>query len=324
MTAMTVTAQAPRISDQTLGRLLKWGSVLFAVLLVAFAVFYTLSQRVSTGPSVLERQISAAESAVQASPKNLPARLVLAQAYRASGRTDDAIGQYSEVLRVDKANMDALLGRGQTSLEAGKLDEAATDFNAIIKASVGGEFARVDQRVGAAHFFLATVQVKKGNSAAAVAEARAAIAVNATDSDALYLLGSALAAENKHADAVGAYLQALMFVPSGWCEPYEGLQASWTKLGKTAMSSYAQGMAQFCRGDHAAATATLQGLTSGPAAADSMAGLGLIAEMASDDKGATDWYGKALAKDPKNINAMAGLSRLGVQPGSKSSTTTTK
>ena len=122
---MTVTAQAPRISDQTLGRLLKWGSALFVVLLVAFAVFYTLSQRVSTGPSVLERQISAAESAVQATPKNLPARLALAQAYRASGRTDDALAQYSEVLRVDKANMDALLGRGQTSLEAGKLDEAA-------------------------------------------------------------------------------------------------------------------------------------------------------------------------------------------------------
>jgi tetratricopeptide (TPR) repeat protein len=324
MKAMTVTVQAPRISDQTLGRLLKWGSALFVVLLVAFAVFYTLSQRVSTGPSVLERQISAAEEAVQQTPKNLTARLALAQAYRASGRTDDAIGQYSEVLRVDKANMDALLGRGQTSLEAGKLDEAAADLNAIIKASTGGEFARVDQRVGAAHYFLASVQVKKGNPAAAVAEAQAALAVNSTDSDALYLLGTALAAQNKHADAVGAYLRALMFVPSGWCEPYEGLQASWTKLGKAEMSSYAQGMTQFCRGDHAAATTTLQGLTTGPAAADSMAGLGLIAEMASDDKGAIGWYRKALAKDAKNINAMAGLSRLGVKPDSKSSTTTTK
>jgi tetratricopeptide (TPR) repeat protein len=324
MKAMTVTAQAPRISDQTLGRLLKWGSALFVILLVAFAVFYTLSQRVSTGPSVLERQISAAEAAVQESPKNLTARLALAQAYRASGRTDDSIGQYSEVLRVDKANMDALLGRGQTSLEAGKLDEAAVDFNAIIKASAGAEFARVDQRVGAAHYFLGSVQMRKGNPGAAAAEAQAALVVNETDSDALYLLGSALAAENKHADAVGVYLRALMFVPSGWCEPYESLQASWTKLSKPALSSYAQGMAQFCRGDHAAATATLKALTAGPAAADSMAGLGLISEMASDDTAAIDWYRKSLAKDPKNMNAMAGLSRLGVQPDSKSSTTTTK
>ena len=321
---MTATTQAPRISDQALGRLLKWGSVLFVVLLVAFAVFYTLSQRVSTGPSVLDRQITAAEEAVQQTPKNLPARLVLAQAYRASGRTDDALAQYSEVLRVDKVNMDALLGRAQTSLDSGKLDEAAADFNSIIKASTGGEFARVDQRVGAAHYYLATVQVRKGNASAAVAEAQAALAVNSTDSDALYLLGSALAGEGKHSEAVGSFLRALMFVPTGWCEPYEGLQASWTKLGKTAMASYAEGMAQFCRGKHAEATATLQALISGPAATDSMAGLGLIAEMASDDSGATSWYRKALAKDPKNINAMAGLSRLGVQPDSKSSTETAK
>lgn len=321
---MSVTAQTPRVSDQALSRLLKWGSLLFVALLVLFAVFYTLTQRVNTGPSVLERQITAAEQAVEKAPRNLPARLALAQAYNQAGRTDDALSQYAEVLRVDKGNLDALLGRGELYFAANRLDQAAADFNAIVKASAGGEFARIDQRIGAAHYFLADVQLKQGHPEAAVAEAQAALVVNATDSDSLYLLGSALAAQGKQANAVDAYLRALLFVPTGWCEPYEGLQAAWGKLGKAAQASYAEGMAQFCRGKHAEATTTLQALTSGPAAADSMAGLGLIAETAADDSGAIGWYRKALAKDPANVNAIAGLSRLGVSPDSKTSTDTAK
>jgi tetratricopeptide (TPR) repeat protein len=273
---------------------------------------------------VLERQITAAEQAVEKAPRNLPARLALAQAYNASGRTDDALAQYAEVLKADKGNLDALLGRGQMYLGSDQLDKAAADFNAIVKESAGGEFARIDQRIGAAHYFLATVQLKQGHPDAAVAEAQAALVVNSTDSDSLYLLGSALAAQGKQALAADAYLRALAFVPTGWCEPYEGLQTAWGKLGKAAMASYAQGMAQFCRGKHAEATATLQALTTGPAAADSMAGLGLIAETAADDSGAIGWYRKALAKDPTNVNAMAGLSRLGVSPDPKSSTDTAK
>jgi len=321
---MAVTAQSPRISDQALGRLLKWGVIAFVVLLALFSGFYVITQRVNTGPSVLERQISAAEQAVQQTPRNLPARLALAAAYRQSGRIDDSVAQYTEVLRVDKTNMDALLGRGETLLDAGKLAEAGADFNAIIKASVGGEFARVDQRVGAAHYFLAEVQQRQGNAGPAIAEAQAALAVNSTDSDALYLLGSALASQGKHAAAVDSFLRALTFVPTGWCEPYEGLQSSWTKLGQSAKASYAQGMAQFCRGKQADATATLQSLTQGPAAADAMAGLGLIAETAADNSGAISWYRKALAKDPTSINAMAGLSRLGITPDSPTATNAAK
>jgi len=312
--AMSATAVTPRISDQALGRLLKWGAVFFVLLLVGFAAFYWATQRVDVGPSTTERQISAAEQAVEKAPRSLPTRISLAQAYREAGRIDDAMAQFNEVIKADKGNIDALLGRAEVNMDQGALDAAKADFTAILTTGGSGEFARMDKRMAAANYFLGTIAVKQGHPDQAVTAAQAALNVDATDSDALYLLGTAYEAQNKHAEAVAAFLSALRFVPVGWCEPFEGLQGAWSKMGSTAQATYAQGMADFCRGKQGQAVATLQGLTSGPMAAEAMAGLGLIAETANDGATATNWYQKSIAKDPKNVNALGGLSRLGVKP----------
>jgi tetratricopeptide (TPR) repeat protein len=289
---------------------MKWGVVALAALLVVFGVIYTLGQRVDAGPSMTERQVGQAEDAVRKAPRSIEARLQLAQVYRANGRNDDAVAQYGEILKADKANPLALLGRGETYLAAGNLTAASADLTTMIKAQSRDEFARVDKRVGEAHYYLGTVKQRQGDLAGAVTEARSALAVSSTDSDSLYLLGSALLAQGKAAAAIPAFNQALLFVPVGWCEPYQGLQQAYTKTGKTARASYAGAMADFCTGKHDSAQATLQSLTTGETAADALAGLGMIAESANDTKAATDWYRKAAKADPQNQAALAGLSRL--------------
>jgi tetratricopeptide (TPR) repeat protein len=312
---MSVAAQTPRISDETLARLLRWGSVVLVALIAFFGVFYVLTQRVDPGPSALDRTVTAAEQSVVKDPRNVAARMTLASAYHQAGRLDDSVTQYSEILKVSKANVDALLARGQVYLEQGKATQAAADFSAITGTAKGGEFARIDERTAAAHYFLGTILLQQGKAAQAVTEVQAALTTDPTDSDAFYVLGQALAAQQQWSPAASAYLSALRFVPTGWCEPYDGLQTAWSKLGQTPQASYAGAMAQICRGDTATATQTLQGLTSGPMAADAMVGLGLAAETSGDSKAAADWYRKAIAKDPKNENAAAGLNRVGTSDG---------
>ncbi len=311
-----MTAGAPRISDRTLGRLTKWGVIALAVLLVAFGVIYTLGQRVDAGPSMTERQVTQAEDAVRKAPRSVEARLQLAQVYRANNRNDDAITQYGEVLKADKANPLALLGRGETYLAAGNLGAAATDLTTMIRGQQRDEFARVDKRVGEAHYYLGTVMQRQGDLVGAATQARAALAISATDSDSLYLLGTVLLAQNQPAKAIPSFNEALLFVPVGWCEPYQGLQTAYTKLGKTARASYAGAMVAFCQGKHDEASATLQSLTTGETAADALAGLGMIAETANDNAAAKTWYQKAAKADPRNVSALAGLSRLSAAPTS--------
>lgn len=312
---MSVAAQNPRISDETLGRLLKLGSVALVALLAFFIVFYVLTQRVDPGPSALDRTVTAAEQAVVKDPRNVAARMTLASAYHQAGRLDESIAQYSEILKVSKGNTDALLARGQVYLEQSRTTEAAADFTSIISAVKGGEFARIDERTAAAHYFLGTILLKQGKPAEAAAEVQATLLTDPTDSDSFYVLGQAMSAQQKWSEAASAYLSALRFVPTGWCEPYDGLQTAWGKLGQAPQASYAGAMGQICRGDTATATTTLQGLTSGPMAADALAGLGLAAETTGDTKAAGDWYRKALAQDPKNENAAAGLNRVGTTSG---------
>jgi tetratricopeptide (TPR) repeat protein len=304
--------------------MVKWGVIALALLLVAFGVIYTLGQRVDTGPSMTERQVTQAEDAVRAAPRSIEARLQLAQVYRANNRNDDAIAQYGEILKADKKNSLALLGRGETYLAAGNLAAASTDLSAMIKGQQRDEFARVDKRVGEAHYFLGSVKQRQGDLKGAAAEARSALAISSTDSDSLFLLGSVLLAQGQAAQAIPAFNQALLFVPVGWCEPYQGLQDAYTKLGRTARASYAGAMVSFCQGKHDAASTALQALTTGETAADAMAGLGMIAETANDSVKATSWYQKATKADPKNVAALAGLSRLSAAAPSSPAHTASK
>jgi tetratricopeptide (TPR) repeat protein len=120
--------------------------------------------------------------------------------------------------------------------------------------------------------------------------------------------------KGQQAKAVATFRNALRFVPIGWCEPYQQMQAAYTTLGKPELASWASAMAGFCGNDVAGAKARLTALTSGPAAVDALLGLGLIAETQHDTKGAIASYQRALAEDPKSTAAISALAALGVEP----------
>ena len=101
-----------------------WGGGALAVCVIAFSVFYYFDQRVSSGPSIAERQVEQAEAAVVESPSNIGLRVALAEAYQMDNRVDDSLKQYGEVLRVEPDHRAALLGQGRLLYVKGDVDNA--------------------------------------------------------------------------------------------------------------------------------------------------------------------------------------------------------
>lgn len=308
-------------SDRTTKRLIIGSILVLAIGIPLIVVLYLFDQYHTPGPSLVERDILVAEDAVTRNPNLLTARLALAEAYAKSGRLDDAVTQYDEILTAAPDAGAALLGRGSTEIALGQLDAAAADFTKVVDAAATGEMAGADPQLESAYFSLGVIALKQGHAQDAVVKLAKALEIKRTDADALNLLGTALLQAGEPQRAVTATRQAIALVPVGWCEPYAQLQAAYLTLGDSDGATYADGMVALCQGRPDDAKATLSPLTSGAYAVDALVGLGLVAETQNDNAGAQDAYGKALAVDPTNFNAVTGLGRAGgAQPSSPGAT----
>jgi tetratricopeptide (TPR) repeat protein len=302
--------RAAAVSDRGVRRMMVTGLLVLALGVPAFGLFYYRDQHVDPGPSLIDRQVASAENAVRKAPADIGLRLALAAAYRSAGRLDAALTQYDETLKVQDANRVALLGRGDILVAKKDLTGASKAFAAVIKNSGDGEFAQADPQLEKAHFKLGEIALKQGQPKVAVKSLTAAVRIEPTDADALYLLGTAQLRAGAAKQAIDSLHQAVAFVPTGWCEPYGKLSQAYQTVGQNAQSSYATAMVSFCQGDNEAARTRLAGLTTGPVRIDAMVGLGMIAEAADDRAAAAGWYRKVVALDKDNFSATNGLSRL--------------
>jgi cytochrome c-type biogenesis protein CcmH/NrfG len=304
--------KATSAADRRLSRLLWLAVATLVIGIPAFGFVYYQDQYVDQGgPSLVDRNVVAAEKAVRTAPGNIGARLALAAVYRSANRNDSALTQYDETLKADATNRTALLGRGDVLVIKGDLTQASTSYQKVVGKESKGEFARNDPQLAQAYSSLGQISVKQKRAKDAVKQLESAVKIDPGDADAWYFLGTANMLNGTPNRAIEAFRTAIKFVPTGWCEPYTQLQAAHTKVGAKPQAEYAGAMVDYCQKRPADAKRRLQTLTSGPVAIESMLGLGLIAEEASDRKGATDWYKKVLLKDAKNFNARTGLTRLG-------------
>jgi tetratricopeptide (TPR) repeat protein len=314
---VNVAVRASR-ADRRWKLFLQVGSFVLVLAVVAIGVLYYLDQRGPSAPTLVDQRVAVAEDAVRQNPNDIPVRIALAELYNAQGRVDDAVKQYGEVIKVAPGDPDARLGRGVVLLGTNDLAGASADFQAIVDAGATGEFAGADVRLEEAYYYLGVIAVLQRRPDAAIDELTKALKITATDSDALYQRGLALAAQGKHQDAIADWNKALTFVPTGWCEPYAQLATSYTALAQPEEAAYANAMGAYCDGAHEDAKQRLTDLSQGPAAIDAMLGLGLIAQVDNDKSTAIGWYTKVLTKDPANATAIGQLAALGVKPGSTS------
>ncbi len=302
------------MSEQTIDRLIRVGLKVVGVGIALVVVAYFVA-RPHAAPSLVDRQIAAGEKAVRASPANVGLRLQLAEVYRTAHRPESALEQYGAVLKVE-ANQTALLGRGEVLAEKGELPAARQSIEQAI-AKAGGQYARVNPQLEGAYYALGSVMLKQHQAKEAMLQEQKALKIEPSDADALYAFGTAAVQAGAYDRAVKALRQAVLFVPSGWCEPYEQLANAYRAQHLGPQMEYAGAMVELCEKKPADAARRLARLTSGPVAVDAMLGLGMAAEAESRLASATRWYRKALVADPQNFNARAGLGRLGVPTGGK-------
>ena len=310
------------LSDRALRRLTLGVALALVIGVPLVAAFYWLDRHPSSGPSLNDRAVAAAEEAVRTSPNDITARNHLAAAYVTAGRFDDGIAQFTQVLAASPSDRAALLGRGLAYLALGtndpakvdnaKLDSASADFQALVDAAKDSEFARTDPQLEQAYYELGVIALKQSRAADAVTSLTAALAINGGDADALFAFGTALIQTGDATKGVAALRRAVQFVPTGWCDPYHGLQDGYTALKDPVGSQWAVGMTAMCEGNLDAAATTLQPLAAGPMKIDALLGLALTAQARGDNTGAAGFYRQVLAIDPKNTSASIGLGQLGV------------
>jgi tetratricopeptide (TPR) repeat protein len=302
------------LSDRTTTRLIIAAAIVLLIGIPLIAVIYVQDQYRPAGPSLVDREIQAAEAAVRADPNLQTARLALAQLYAKEGRLTDAVEQYDQILTLSPDAGSALLGRASVSVALDALDAAAADFQRIVDLAEGGEMARFDPQLESAHYGLGAIALRQDRPEDAVVHLADAVSINRTDADALLLLGTALLQAGEPQRAVTATERAIALVPIGWCEPYAQVGSAHAALGDVDGSAYGAAMVDFCEGRTDDARAALQTLTSGRHAVDALVGLGLIAETENDLAAALDAYTRAVAIEPDDFAATTGLSRAGGTP----------
>ena len=300
--------------EQTLDRLIRTGLKAVAAGVVLVVGVYFLD-RPASAPSLVDRQIAVGEHAVRSHPANVGLRLQLAEVYRAANRPAGALEQYNAVLKVEPSQV-ALLGRSEVLTEQGNLTAARQSFEQAI-AKAGGQYALVNPQLEGAYYGLGSVLLKQHHAKEAMVQEQKALKIEPTDADALYVLGTAAIETGAYGRAVKALRQAVLFVPSGWCEPYKQLANAYRAQRRQPQQEYAGAMVELCEKKPADASQRLQRLTTGPVAVDAMLGLGMAAEAESQRASAVHWYRKVLTVDPGNFNARGGLTRLGVHVGGK-------
>ena len=307
---------APPEDNRSLVRLLWALAIVALVAVVGFGIYYYMSQRVDSGPTQAERVVASSEEKVRENPNDVNARLTLAAAYLKSDRQDEAKSQFQEILKAQPNNRSALLGVGGILLDAGDYAGAKDQYTAAIQASKTGEFAGADVLLQEAYYLRGVSESSLKDPKAAEADLKKAVGIDKGDADAWYALGNAQVQLGDGKSAATSFQTALLFVPTGWCDPYAGLKSAYEAEKNAQGVTYATAMSAICNGDTSAEQQkALTSLTSGQFKIPALLGLAISAETSGDTSAAVKWYGQVLESEPKNIAANSAIARISTAGG---------
>jgi tetratricopeptide (TPR) repeat protein len=189
-----------------------------ALLLIVFALIYAAytiwsSEKSKRENTVSGRAVVGLLKVVKQKPNDPGARMLLAQALAADGRYDEAIEQFSAVLKIDKKSSSALEGLGLIAMRQNEWSTAEGYWKRNIQNLSEGQFASQDQRLERAHYYMGLTLIELKKYEAAAGHLKEAVLMKRDAADTRYALAVAYQHLGSEADQRRELETALAFDP---------------------------------------------------------------------------------------------------------------
>jgi protein O-mannosyl-transferase len=162
--------------------------------------------------------------ALEVTENNRVAHDGLGVALRRKGKTDEAIQQLQESLRINPGCFDVYINLGVAFEQKGQIDEAIRQYQ---------EALRLKPDCATAHNDLGVALGRKGQTDEAIRQLEEALRLNPDDALTHNNLGGAFYQQGRTAEAVHQYQEAIRLDPD-YADPHNGLGIALEKEGQTA------------------------------------------------------------------------------------------
>ncbi len=181
------------------------------------------------GSALLERgrtedAIVQYREAMRISPTYPLTHIALGAALRREGQTAAAIDQYHIALRIKPDDPDAHYNLGNALVEQGRLEEAIGEYR---------ETVRINPAYAESYDHLGAVLLHLGRTGEAIANYRESLQLQPADAGAHYNLANALHQDGQLDQAIAEYREAFRLDPSN-ADAHTNLGGVWHQLGRTA------------------------------------------------------------------------------------------
>jgi len=284
------------------------------------------------------RAVASVEAEVRKSPNDIDARMRLAQALAVAGRDDDAVEQYKAALKIKKDFAPAIAGIGFLALQRKDYAEGEKYFRRVVDILEPVHKNGPDAQLESAYFYLGTALMEQKEYEEAANTFKKAILLRRDASDSHYALAYTLKKlgldekykqelENtllfdpkmpeanydyalillKEGDKAGAaeHLRTSITAAPGVKLPAEEL----AKLGPFS-ERFAAAKAQSAKNVKAALIEARIAVALEPENVEALVLLGNLQATSGDKDSAEKSYNAALAVDPENAAAKAGLEKV--------------
>ena len=200
-----------RLTDEQIAKGIKATIALIVIVLLWIGVSFIYNSYFTKNKVdiVLEKAVKN----VNENPGDIQARVALADMFEAKSRTEEAIAQYNEALKLNKKYGPALFGLGVAYLKSNNEKQALFTFDKEIKVASLGSNALLDSYLEQAFFYKGKILFERKSYKEAAKNFEGALKIAPLMSDSYFFLGKCFQAMGKKKEAANQYKKAVELNP---------------------------------------------------------------------------------------------------------------